>query len=180
MVPGGTRDPTPVVADLPAHGSDASFHAGDQAGATRVARTLAATPYEGPRMAMHTAMGARFPKDAGDAAEGWEFVSPCVGAAAPAAKEFAAAHRKKCDGAPARWAAEAYDAVGLTADAARDTSATGAEREGIAQRLFRTTHPGITRTVSFYANRQVRYETGIHLYRVENGRARFLGPYTEV
>ncbi|MFH8515380.1 hypothetical protein ACH4CE_09735 [Streptomyces gelaticus] len=59
---------------------------------------------------------------------------------------------------------------------ARSTGATGAEREGIAQRLFRTSHPGISRTLSFSPSRRVRYETGLFLHRVEEGRARFLGP----
>ncbi|MFG2629377.1 hypothetical protein [Streptomyces sp. NPDC048473] len=44
----------------------------------------------------------------------------------------------------------------------------------------RISHPGITRTLSFYASHQVRYETGMFLYRVEDGRARFLGPYAKV
>ncbi|WTV08142.1 hypothetical protein OHA19_09320 [Streptomyces sp. NBC_00012] len=98
----------------------------------------------------------------------------------PAAKAFTAAYRERFGTAPARWAAEAYDAVGLIARAARATSATGAERERMARRLFLTTHPGITRTLSFYADRRVRFETGIFLYRVEGGRARSLGPYTKV
>ncbi|MER5613979.1 hypothetical protein [Streptomyces sp. NPDC002215] len=73
--------------DVSAHRSDVFVHAG----AARAARTLAATSYAGPRMAMHTAMGARFLMDAGDAAESGEFISPCVGATAPAAKEFTVA-----------------------------------------------------------------------------------------
>ncbi|MBH0244683.1 hypothetical protein I3W98_20240, partial [Streptomyces cavourensis] len=61
------------------------------------------------------------------------------------------------------------------------TSAGGEGREGLAQRLVRTEHPGIVRTLAFSpSTRRVRYENGIFLYRVERGRPRFLGPYGEV
>ncbi|MEV3873330.1 hypothetical protein [Streptomyces sp. NPDC049906] len=37
------------------------------------------------------------------------------------------------------------------------------------------------RTLAFHATtRSVRYENGIYLYRIEDGRPRFLGPYREV
>lgn len=55
------------------------------------------------------------------------------------------------------------------------------ERGGVAQRLFRTTHRGITRTLSFRPDiRQVRIEAGMFLYRVQGGRARFLGLFSKV
>ncbi|MFC9242722.1 hypothetical protein ACFT7S_01375 [Streptomyces sp. NPDC057136] len=76
--------------------------------------------------------------------------------------------------------AEAYDAAGLIARAAEATSATDAERGGVAQRLFLLTYPGITRPLSFHPTHRVRIEPGIFLYRIEDGRARFLGPYTTV
>ncbi|MFE4213510.1 hypothetical protein [Streptomyces sp. NPDC056844] len=50
----------------------------------------------------------------------------------------------------------------------------------MAQRLFLLDHRGISRRVSFHGVRQVRSETGMFLYRIEDGRARWLGPYTQV
>ncbi|MFC9757656.1 bifunctional serine/threonine-protein kinase/ABC transporter substrate-binding protein [Streptomyces sp. NPDC056921] len=181
-VAAGTDDFGPVARTVVAGRADAVVLASTSpTRGARCAVALAAAGYTGSRVSTGPVLAPAFLSGAGEAAEGWVFAQAYTDpAAVPAAKAFTAAYRKRFGSAPARWAAEAYDAVGLIADAARATSATGAEREGIAQRLFRTTHPGITRTVSFSATRQVRYETGIYLYRVEHGRARFLGPYTKV
>ncbi|MGW2179548.1 bifunctional serine/threonine-protein kinase/ABC transporter substrate-binding protein [Streptomyces sp. NPDC001732] len=180
VVPAGTRDLVPVVADLLAHRSDAFFYAGDQAGAARAARALAATSYAGPRMAMHTAMGARFLKDAGAAAEKWEFVSPCIGATAPAAKEFTAAHRKKYGGAPAPWAAEAYDAAGLlltalTALARKDRPPA---RSALVAKIATVTYRGVSRTYAFGEDYRLK-GMAAHLHGVRDGAFRYLGPAPE-
>ncbi|MFJ3296848.1 bifunctional serine/threonine-protein kinase/ABC transporter substrate-binding protein [Streptomyces bacillaris] len=125
VVPAGTTGLGPVVADLLAHRSDALLYAGDAAGAARAARALAATPFKGPRMAQHTAMRPEFLEQAGEAAEGWEFIAPftgadvvgadTAGASARPAADFAAAHRERFGAAPDAWAAEAYDVAGLVA-----------------------------------------------------------------
>lgn len=39
--------------------------------------------------------------------------------------------------------------------------------------------PGITRMLSSHSTHQVPTETGMFLYRVRSGRARFLGLHTE-
>ncbi|MFI7235841.1 bifunctional serine/threonine-protein kinase/ABC transporter substrate-binding protein [Streptomyces cyaneofuscatus] len=116
VVPAGTSDLGPVIDDLLTHRSDALFYAGDAAGAARAARALAATPFKGPRMAQHDVMGTEFLERAGEAAEGWEFVTPFTDAGAAAgAADFTAAHRKRFGTAPAAWSAEAYDVAGLVA-----------------------------------------------------------------
>ncbi|MET9663307.1 ABC transporter substrate-binding protein, partial [Streptomyces sp. NPDC006510] len=181
-VAAGADDFGPAARAVVAGGADAVVLAGSSpARGARCAAALASAGFTGTRVATGPVLAPAFLRGAGEAAEGWVFAQAYSDpAAVPAAKAFTAAYRKRFGAAPGRWAAEAYDAVGLIAEAARSTSATGAEREGMAQRLFRTTHPGITRTLSFYASRQVRYETGIFLYRVEHGRARLLGPFTKV
>ncbi|MFE7757714.1 bifunctional serine/threonine-protein kinase/ABC transporter substrate-binding protein [Streptomyces sp. NPDC057429] len=174
VVPAGTQDLEPVLTDMLAHDSDALFYAGDEAGAARTARALAATGFEGPRMAMHTAMGPGFIEDAGDAATGWEFTAPYTDAAAPAAKEFAAAHRERFGSAPAHWAAEGYDAAGLVIAALRAFP----ERPGrtaLVARIARSTYQGISRTYAF-DEKQTLVGGDAYLYRVENGRYRFVGP----
>lgn len=177
VVPAGTRDLAPVVADLLAHHSDAFFHAGDQAGAARAARTLAATSYKGPRMAMHSAMGARFLKDAGDAAEGWEFVSPCVGATAPAVQRFAAAHRKKYGGAPAPWAAEAYDAAGLVLAALTALARKNRPpaRADLVAKIAASSYHGISRDYAFGEGNRLKGQAA-HLHGVRGGAFHYLGP----
>ncbi|MGW1842051.1 bifunctional serine/threonine-protein kinase/ABC transporter substrate-binding protein [Streptomyces sp. NPDC001966] len=181
-VAAGTDDFGPAARTVVAGRADAVVLASTSSTrGARCAAALAAAGFTGSRVSTGPVLAPAFLSGTGEAAEGWVFAQAYSDpAAVPAAKAFTAAYRKRFGSVPGRWAAEAYDAVGLIADAAGSTSATGAEREGIAQRLFRTTHRGITRTVSFYASRQVRYETGIYLYRVEHGRARFLGPYTKV
>ncbi|MEU3973183.1 bifunctional serine/threonine-protein kinase/ABC transporter substrate-binding protein [Streptomyces bacillaris] len=144
VVPAGTTDLGPVVADLLAHRSDALLYAGDAAGAARAARALAATPFKGPRVAQHTAMRPEFLERAGEAAEGWEFIAPfagadtaggdTAGASARPAADFAAAHRERFGAAPDAWAAEAYDVAGLVAREAaalvRGAGKSGAEKNG--------------------------------------------------
>ncbi|MEV2257384.1 bifunctional serine/threonine-protein kinase/ABC transporter substrate-binding protein [Streptomyces anulatus] len=198
VVPAGTTVFDPVVADLLSHRSDALFYAGDVAGAARVARILAELSFTGPRMAQLTVMGPEFLKQAGAAAEGWEFVAPFTDASAPGAATFAAAHRKRFGAAPAAWSAEAYDVTGLVARelaALTDAAATKATaspenatasatpsgdgrptRSALAAAIAGTRYEGIARTYAFDKERQQLVGRDAHLYRVEKGRYRYLGP----
>ncbi|MFH8882791.1 bifunctional serine/threonine-protein kinase/ABC transporter substrate-binding protein [Streptomyces californicus] len=202
VVPAGTTVFDPVLTDLLSNRSDALFYAGDATGASRAARILADLSFAGPRMAQHTVMGQEFLEQAGAAAEGWEFVAPFTDAAAPAAATFAAAHRKRFGAAPAAWSAEAYDAAGLVARelaavaeaAARSTAgpAKGAAspakagatpsgaglptRSALSAAIAATRYEGISRTYAFDAKRQQLVGQDAHLYRVRDGRIRYLGP----
>ncbi|XQE85458.1 bifunctional serine/threonine-protein kinase/ABC transporter substrate-binding protein [Streptomyces microflavus] len=183
LLPEGASGFRPVARRATAIRADAVIHAGRSASrAARLAGALAAEGFTGTRVGAGPALGPAFLKGAGKAADGWVFAEAYADPAAlPTAAGFTAAHRRRFGAPPATWAAEAYDAVGLIARAAAATSAAGAERDGLAQRLFRTEHRGIVRTLAFHApTRQVRYENGIFLYRIEKGRPRFLGPYGEV
>ncbi|UTR79018.1 bifunctional serine/threonine-protein kinase/ABC transporter substrate-binding protein [Streptomyces cavourensis] len=163
--------------------ADAVVYAGGSPSrAARLAAALAAEGFTGTRVGAGPALGPAFLRGAGRAADGWVFAEAYADAAVlPSAEGFTAAHRRRFGAPPATWAAEAYDGVGLIARAAAATSAGGEGREGLAQRLVRTEHPGIVRTLAFSpSTRRVRYENGIFLYRVERGRPRFLGPYGEV
>ncbi|MFJ6807987.1 bifunctional serine/threonine-protein kinase/ABC transporter substrate-binding protein [Streptomyces anulatus] len=198
VVPAGTRVFDPVVTDLLSHRSDALFYAGDATGASRVARILAELSFKGPRMAQHTVMGPDFLKQAGAAADGWEFVAPFTDASAPAAATFAAAHRKRFGAAPAAWSAEAYDVAGLVARelaalavAATKGASPGAQgasasatpsgdgrptRSGLTAAIAAARYEGISRTYAFDEERQQLVGQDAHLYRVEDGRLRYLGP----
>ncbi|MFE7757713.1 bifunctional serine/threonine-protein kinase/ABC transporter substrate-binding protein [Streptomyces sp. NPDC057429] len=147
----------------------------------RCAASLADAGFTGTRLSTGPVLAPAFLRGAGDAAEGWVFSEAYTDpVAAPAAKEFTTAHRARFGTPPGRWSAEAYDAVGLIARAAATTSATDAKRGGVAQRLFLLDHQGVSRRVSFHGARRVRSDTGTFLYRIEDGRARWLGPYTTV
>ncbi|MFD3789940.1 ABC transporter substrate-binding protein [Streptomyces cyaneofuscatus] len=165
--------------------ADAVVYAGGSAPrAARLATALAAEGFTGTRVAAGPSLGPAFLQGAGKAADGWVFAEAYADASAlPSAAKFTAAHGRRFGAPPATWAAEAYDAVGLIARASAATSAggEGEERGGLAQRLFRTEHRGIVRTLTFQVStRQVRHPGGIFLYRVAEGRPRFLGPYGEL
>ncbi len=184
-LPEGESGFRPAARRATALRADAVVYAGGSAPrAARLATALAAEGFTGTRAAAGPALGPAFLQGAGKAADGWVFAEAYADAAAlPPAAKFTAAHRRRFGAPPATWAAEAYDAVGLIARAAAATSAGGEaeERGGLAQRLFRTEHRGIVRTLTFQVStRQVRHPGGIFLYRVAEGRPRFLGPYGEL
>ncbi|MEV1045470.1 bifunctional serine/threonine-protein kinase/ABC transporter substrate-binding protein [Streptomyces sp. NPDC049916] len=158
------------------------FAGGDASRAARLATALTEAGFTGSRVAAGPALGPAFLTGAGPAAEGWVFAEAYTDPTAlSSARAFTAAHRERYGAPPATWAAEAYDAVGLIARAAAATSASGEVRSGMAHRLVRTGHRGVARSLAFDAStRRVRYESGIFLYRIEDGRPRFLGPYGEV
>ncbi|MZD07962.1 ABC transporter substrate-binding protein [Streptomyces sp. SID5785] len=179
VVPAGTRDLASVVQDMLAHDSDAIFYAGDAAGAVRAARALAATSFDGPRMAMHPAMTPSFLEGAGKAAESWEFTAPYTDPAAPAAKEFTAAHRSAYGSDPAHWAAEAYDAArlvtaALTSLTAGQTHPRRPARSALVTKIGASSFRGVSRTYSFDKNHRLK-GADAHLYGVRNGRYQYLG-----
>ncbi|WNI21709.1 bifunctional serine/threonine-protein kinase/ABC transporter substrate-binding protein [Streptomyces sp. ITFR-16] len=182
VIPAGTQNLKPVVEDMLAHSSDAFYYAGDAVGAARTARALAATSFKGPRMAMHTAMGATFLEEAGEAAENWEFTAPFTDAEAPAAKEFAAAHRAAYRTGPAHWAAEAYDVAGLVIEAvtalARGTGGAGRPkrpaRAALVKQIAASSYQGVSRTYTFDEDHRLK-GADAYLYGVRDGRYVFLG-----
>ncbi|WP_128818911.1 bifunctional serine/threonine-protein kinase/ABC transporter substrate-binding protein [Streptomyces sp. S063] len=155
---------------------------GDAARAARLATALADEGYSGTRIAAGPALGPAFLTGAGAAADGWVFAEAYADPAAlPSARTFTADHRRRFGAPPAMWAAEAYDAVGLIARAAGAAAAPGSVRGGMARLIRSTEHRGIVRPLAFRPSiRQVRYENGIFLYRIEQGRPRFLGPFGEL
>lgn len=163
-------------------GAGAVIYAGTSpARGARCATDLAAAGFTGAVLSTGPVLAPAFLRDAGRAAEGWIFAEAYTDPTAlPAAKAFTAAHRKRFGAPPATWAAEAYDAVGLIARAAATTSATDALRGGIPQRVFRTEYRGITRRLAFDSSHLVPRKEGIFLYRIDHGRARFLGLYGSV
>ncbi|MEU6899942.1 bifunctional serine/threonine-protein kinase/ABC transporter substrate-binding protein [Streptomyces virginiae] len=150
--------------------------------AAELARTLTDAGFPGPRVGLQHAMEPAFLTAAGPAAEGWVFsalyTDPLV---TPAAEEFVAAHRSAYGEPPARWATEAYDAVGLLATALTGLEGEGRGRAGLSRRIFRTTYQGLAKTVAFdTGTRALSGDSLAHLYRAEKGAFRYLGPYADV
>lgn len=153
--------------------------------AAKVARQLAEAGFEGARATIEQVMDPAFLREANQAADGWVFGSARTATTAadsgPAAR-FAAAHRERWGAQPAPWSAEAYDAVGLTAQTLTGLVGQGTVGRGaLAAALFRQRYEGIAKTISFDPRtRLLDTENTSFLYEVRDGAFTFLGRYQEV
>ncbi|MFJ7589287.1 bifunctional serine/threonine-protein kinase/ABC transporter substrate-binding protein [Streptomyces sp. NPDC097617] len=182
-IPVGGSDFAGVARALNEAGAEAVVYAGTSPQrAARMARALTEAGFLGPRMGIQHAMEPAFLTAAGPDADGWLFSALFTDpAAVPAAAEFVAAHRAAYGQPPARWATEAYDAVGLVAEALTGLEADGRDRAGLTRRIFRTAHQGLAKPLSFDSNTHVLTRVGTaHLYQVASGAFRYLGRYTDV
>ncbi|MEU6294282.1 bifunctional serine/threonine-protein kinase/ABC transporter substrate-binding protein [Streptomyces erythrochromogenes] len=180
---GGGSGFADTVRALTGAGAEAVVYAGtspERAG--ELARALADAGFRGPRVGLQHAMEPAFLTAAGQAGEGWVFSSLYTDPlAVPAAAGFVAAHRSAYGEPPARWATEAYDAVGLLATALAGLEGEGRDRAGLSRRIFRTTYEGLAKTVGFDpGTRALTGDSLAHLYRAEPGGFRYLGRYTDV
>ncbi len=182
-IPEGGSDFAGTVRALTEAGAEGVVYAGTSPQrAGELARALADAGFPGPRVGLQHAMEPAFHTAAGQAAEGWVFSALFIDpSAASGTADFAAAHRSAHGEPPARWATEAYDAVGLLATALTGLEGEGRDRAGLSRRIFRTTHQGLAKAVAF--DTRTRALTGdnlAHLYRAESGRFRYLGRYADV
>ncbi|MFJ8014290.1 bifunctional serine/threonine-protein kinase/ABC transporter substrate-binding protein [Streptomyces sp. NPDC096339] len=182
-IPEGGSDFAGAVRDLTAAGAEGVVYAGTSPQrAGLLARALADAGFQGPRAGIQEIMEPEFIGAAGQAAEGWAigafFTDP---AGVPAAAEFVAAYRAAYGEAPARWATEAYDGVGLLAACLTGLGEDARDRAGLARRYPRQTYQGLAKPLAFNANTHELSSTRLsHLYRVESGAFRYLGLYSEV
>ncbi|MFD3586079.1 bifunctional serine/threonine-protein kinase/ABC transporter substrate-binding protein [Streptomyces sp. NPDC058683] len=186
-VAAGTDDFRPAVTAALATDPQAVIHAGvSPSRAAACARALAAAGFTGPRMGFEPVMRPAFLTAAGDAAEGWICEAPYTepqSAGTKASNAFTTAYRKRYGQAPARWAAEAYDAVGLIARALDALGGgAGIEPGQVAERLFRTAYDGVAKPIRFTqdATHMLEPEKASFLYQARDGDFRFLGRYDQV
>ncbi|MCM9077025.1 bifunctional serine/threonine-protein kinase/ABC transporter substrate-binding protein [Streptomyces spororaveus] len=177
VVPRGVQDLSPVVADMLAHGVDGFFYTGTPAGGAKVAASLAAAGFRGPRVADYTIAGAEFLTAAGPAAEAWQFFTPYTGPEAPEVAEMTRAHRAAYGTAPDIWTAEAFDATRLIIDRLVAAAAGGARptRAGLLTALTQGTFRGLTKEYAFDDRRKVKGNV-YFMHQVEGGRIRYVGP----
>ncbi|MFD7630202.1 bifunctional serine/threonine-protein kinase/ABC transporter substrate-binding protein [Streptomyces sp. NPDC059851] len=145
--------------------------------AGRFARALADAGFRGPRLATGEVMEPAFSEAAGPAAEGWLFSTYFADPSeVPAAAGFVSAYRAAYGGPPARWATEAYDAVGLVAAALGALEGEGRDRAGLSRRIFRTAHQGLAKALAFDAVTHVLSgQRTAHLHQARSGAFRYLG-----
>ncbi|MFJ5774297.1 bifunctional serine/threonine-protein kinase/ABC transporter substrate-binding protein [Streptomyces sp. NPDC093094] len=153
--------------------------------AAQVARRLAEARFTGAKVTVEQVMDPVFLDEAGEGAEGWVLGSSrtttTAAVSGPAAR-FAAAHRGRWGAQPAPWAAEAYDAVGLIAQALGGLTGEGPVARGVlASALFRQRYEGVAKTISFDPRtRLLDADDTSFLYEVRGGAFRFLGRYGQV
>ncbi|MGW3668257.1 bifunctional serine/threonine-protein kinase/ABC transporter substrate-binding protein [Streptomyces sp. NPDC005141] len=178
VIPADTDDVEPVVADMLRAGIGSFIYAGDARGGARVARALADTGFDGPRLTPQAVIDPAFLKGAGGAAEGWiltaSFVDP---SAVPAAAAFTAAFRERFGAPPGYYAAEAYDTVNLVLQELVRATKGGRppKRQELLGLLRKSRFKGITKEFSFKPADGTFAGWGVFLHRVEGGRFRFLG-----
>ncbi|WP_405537204.1 bifunctional serine/threonine-protein kinase/ABC transporter substrate-binding protein [Streptomyces sp. NBC_00075] len=187
VVPAGTDDLEPVVADMLRAGIGSFIYAGYAQGAAQVARELATAGFDRPRITSQAVIDQEFLDLAGAAAEGWLMTSSFIDpTAVPAAAAFTTAFRKRYGAAPGYYAAEAYDTVNLVIQellkATKTTKATKTAQAGrppsrqeLVGLLRKSRYKGITKEFSFKPEDGTFAGWGIFLHQVENGRFRFLG-----
>ncbi|WP_055617346.1 bifunctional serine/threonine-protein kinase/ABC transporter substrate-binding protein [Streptomyces phaeochromogenes] len=186
-VASGTDDFGPAVAAALATQPEAVVYAGTSpTRAAACARALATAGFTGPRVTFESVMRPAFLEAAGEAAEGWVFGAPYSepqSSDSKAAHAFTSAYRNRYGTPPARWAAEAYDAVGLIA-ASLDAHGGGAgiTPGQVAERLFKLSYDGVAKPIRFNQDitHGLRPENTSFLYQVKDGKFRFLGRYDQV
>ncbi|MFF7773683.1 bifunctional serine/threonine-protein kinase/ABC transporter substrate-binding protein [Streptomyces tanashiensis] len=153
------------------------------------AKALRQQGYRGPRGSVEAALGPEFPAVAGPAAEGWYFGTGYTDPdTVPAAKEFAAAYRKRWRLATTdpvdRFAVESYDALNWMVQALRTAIRRNAGRQGaaVANALTKDdrAYRGVARSYNALSNdRSESQLVGLALWQIKSGKPRCLGPYTE-
>ncbi|WP_246567238.1 ABC transporter substrate-binding protein [Streptomyces flaveus] len=96
---------------------------------------------------------------------------------------FTAAYRERHGTPPGRWAAEAYDAVGLIARALTAAGTdTGIDPGEVAEHLFSTGYDGLAKPIRFAQDNThaLKPDRTRFLYQVRDGTFRFLGRHDQV
>ncbi|MBD3552919.1 bifunctional serine/threonine-protein kinase/ABC transporter substrate-binding protein [Streptomyces sp. SP18CM02] len=172
----GARDLDAEAGRIAAKRPGAVVYGGGWRDAGRFAEALNRAGYAGPKLATQAAHDPRFLAEAGEDAAGWLLVSTAADpASVPSVHAFAAAYRKRYDGAPPLFAAEAYDAVGLIAACAEKLGRETLTRQDLLPALRTTSYKGVSKSYAFEPANGMYTGTGVFIYRVERGRFRYIG-----
>ncbi|MFJ1785833.1 bifunctional serine/threonine-protein kinase/ABC transporter substrate-binding protein [Streptomyces anulatus] len=172
----GARDLDAEAVRIAAKRPGAVVYGGGWRDAGRFAKSLTRAGFPGPKIATQAVHDPRFLAEAGEDAAGWLVVSTAADpASVPSVHPFAAAYRKRFDGAPPLFAAEAYDAVGLIAACARGLGRERISRQDLLPALRTTSYKGVSKSYAFEPANGMYTGTGVFVYHVERGRFRYIG-----
>ncbi|MFI5656674.1 bifunctional serine/threonine-protein kinase/ABC transporter substrate-binding protein [Streptomyces anulatus] len=172
----GARDLDAEAVRIAAKRPGAVVYGGGWRDAGRFAKSLTRAGFLGPKIATQAVHDPRFLAEAGEDAAGWLVVSTAADpASVPSVHPFAAAYRKRFEGAPPLFAAEAYDAVGLIAACAEGLGREKVSRQDLLPALRTTSYKGVSKSYAFEPANGMYTGTGVFVYRVERGRFRYIG-----
>ncbi|GAA1696028.1 bifunctional serine/threonine-protein kinase/ABC transporter substrate-binding protein [Streptomyces yatensis] len=175
VVPRLAEDLTAVAAEMVAHKPDGFVYLGTPARAAAVARALARTDFNGPRVLGYPAAGPEFLTAAGTAADGWQIFAPYIDPSAAPVRAFATAYRKRYGSAPPYWAAEAYDVARMVITRLAEAGGRPS-RKRLYDLLAKGTYKGLVRTYAFdEKNRSWLKGYEAFRYEVKGGRYSYAG-----
>ncbi|MET8824515.1 bifunctional serine/threonine-protein kinase/ABC transporter substrate-binding protein [Streptomyces sp. NPDC004610] len=139
----------------------------------RCALALAEAGFTGPRLGTWHLMDPDFLQEAGSAAEGWVFGAPFTDPGEVSSSRFRGAFLERFRATPARWSAEAYDAVGLVARVLAELGGgSGIEPGAVSQRLPTVTHDGLAKRLALAAEPSAGW---YFLFQANGDTFRYLG-----
>ncbi|WP_329391035.1 bifunctional serine/threonine-protein kinase/ABC transporter substrate-binding protein [Streptomyces sp. NBC_01716] len=174
VAPRLAEDLTPVIAEMVANKPDAFVFTGTPARAAAVARALAATDFDGPRVLGYPAADKEFLTAAGAAADGWQVFAPYIDPSAAPVRAFARAYRKRYGSAPPYWAAEAYDVARMVITRLTEAGGRPSQQE-LFDLLLKDEYKGVVRSYTFDKEYRWLESYEIFRYEVKGGRYSYAG-----
>jgi branched-chain amino acid transport system substrate-binding protein len=172
-VPQGNKQWEPEAAKVKQSGADAVYYSGYYSDAGPFAKALHNAGYTGIFMSDDGTKDPNFVKLAGTAAaNGAYFTCPCSDATKNGS--FASAYKSAFNQDPGTYSAEAYDVANAIISAMKSLGGN-ISREALAKAAANIDYKGITKTVSFGSNHELKTNT-VYLYKVNNGNIDYIGP----
>ncbi|MGH2774881.1 MAG: branched-chain amino acid ABC transporter substrate-binding protein [Actinomycetota bacterium] len=152
IAPGEEDSIPPVVTEIANANPDLLFYGGYSAEAKPLVQQLREAGYEGTIVSDDGAKDSTF-GEIGEAVEGLQVTCPCVDPLGiPEAEAFVSGIEETYDRAPGTFAADAYDATNLVAEALAEADPEGAiedVRASVVEYMRGANYTGITKTYQF-------------------------------
>ncbi|HVY09042.1 MAG TPA: branched-chain amino acid ABC transporter substrate-binding protein [Mycobacteriales bacterium] len=170
-LPQGTK-PGPEASKVAQANPDAVYYSGYYADGGPLLKALRSAGYKGTFMSDDGVKDPNFIKLAGASnAEGTYFTCPCSDPSK--ATDFFTAYKAAFNQEAGTYSAEAYDVANAIITAMKGLSGD-ITREALADAVANVNYAGITKTVAFGANHELK-STTVYLYQVVNGAIKYLG-----
>lgn len=183
----GLEDYSSIVTKVIGSGADTFYWGAYEKEAGLIVRQLRDRGFKGTFVGADGSKGTNLLSVGGAAAEGVILTCPCLDPNVSddaAAMKFAADYKAKYGTEPTIYAAEGNDATLLLLEAIRKAGKPGADikayRDTVAKNVAASSVKGLTRTLEFEKNGELKGAPGLYLYKVEGGKFKLLGLVSEV